>query len=61
MTWFIIVVGASFLWVLVNIANQYLVSKFSQKEKSSGGLVLFSSLRSMFISIFNVSSLYTLI
>lgn len=46
MTWFFIALGAPFLWALVNIADQYLISKYSDREKehSSGGLVLFSSL-----------------
>lgn len=46
MNWFFIALAAPFLWGLVNIADNYLVSKFSDKEKerSSGGLVLFSSL-----------------
>lgn len=46
MTWFFIALGAPFLWALVNIADNYLVGRFSDKEKerSSGGLVLFSSL-----------------
>lgn len=46
MTWFFIALAAPILWALVNIFDKFLVSKFSQKEKehSSGGLVLFSSL-----------------
>lgn len=54
MTWFFIALAAPFLWALVNIADNYLVSKFSQKEKehSSGGLVLFSSLIGLIISVF---------
>lgn len=46
MTWFFIALAAPILWGLVNIFDKYLVSKFSrkEKEKSSGGLVLFSSL-----------------
>ncbi len=54
MTWFFIALGAPFLWALVNIADNYLVSKYSEKdkEKSSGGLVLFSSLIGIFIAIF---------
>lgn len=53
MTWFFIALGAPFLWAIVNIADQFLVSKFSQKEKerSSGGLVLFSSLIGIFIAL----------
>ena len=46
MQWFFIALGAPFLWAIVNIADGYLVSKFSRKEeeRSSGGLILFSSL-----------------
>jgi len=54
MTWFFIALGAPFLWAIVNIADNYLVSHFSQKETehSSGGLVLFSSLIGLFIALF---------
>jgi len=53
MSWFLIALGAPFLWAIVNIADKYLVEKFSDrdKEKSSGGLVLFSSLIGIFIAI----------
>jgi len=53
MKWFLIALGAPFLWAIVNIADQFLVSKYSekQKERSSGGLVLFSSLIGIFIAI----------
>ncbi len=46
MNWFLIALGAPVLWALVNIADTYLVANFSHKERerSSGGLVLFSSL-----------------
>lgn len=46
MHWFFIALGAPFLWAFVNIADHYLISKYSQseKERSSGGLVIFSSL-----------------
>src|SRR3989338_5573604 len=52
MQWFFIALGAPFLWAVVNIADNYLVSRFSRKEeeRSSGGLVLFSSLIGIFIS-----------
>jgi len=54
MTWFFIALGAPFLWAIVNIADDYLVSRYSQKDKerSSGGLVLFSSLIGIFIAFF---------
>lgn len=53
MHWFFIALGAPFLWAVVNIADKYLVSKFSdkEKEKSSGALVLFSSLIGIFIAL----------
>lgn len=53
MTWFFIALGAPFLWAVVNLADNYLVSRFSNKEKerSSGGLVLFSSLIGLFIAM----------
>lgn len=44
MSWFFIALAAPFLWALVNIADQYLVAKYSEGERSSGALVLFSSL-----------------
>lgn len=44
MQWFFIALGAPFLWALVNIADQYLVAKYSTGKRGSGGLVLFSSL-----------------
>lgn len=52
MQWFFIALAAPFLWAVVNIFDKYLVSRFSQKEKerSSGGLVLFSSLIGIFIA-----------
>ncbi len=54
MNWFFIALGAPFLWAMVNIADKYLVEKFStqDKERSSGGLVLFSSLIGLVISVF---------
>lgn len=44
MQWFFIALVAPFLWALVNLADKYLVTRFSHKEeeRSSGGLVLFS-------------------
>lgn len=54
MSWFLIALGAPILWAIVNIADDYLVSKYSQKEKerSSGGLVLFSSLIGLVVAFF---------
>lgn len=53
MNWFFIALGAPFLWAIVNIADQFLVTKYSikEKERSSGGLVLFSSLIGIFIAL----------
>lgn len=51
MSWFIIAIGAPFLWAMVNIFDQYLVKKYSIGEKGSGGLVLFSSLIGVLASI----------
>ena len=53
MQWFFIALGAPFLWAIVNIADKYLVGRFSDKEKErgSGGLVLFSSLIGIVISL----------
>lgn len=52
MHWFFIALAAPFLWAFVNIADHYLISKYSQREKerSSAGLVIFSSLIGIFIA-----------
>jgi transporter family protein len=52
MQWFFIALVAPILWAFVNIADHYLISKYSQKEKerSSGGLVIFSSFIGIFIA-----------
>jgi drug/metabolite transporter (DMT)-like permease len=54
MNWFFIALAAPFLWALVNVADNYLVKRFSEKEReqSSGGLVLFSSLIGIVIAFF---------
>lgn len=68
MQWFFIALVAPFLWALVNLADKYLVTRFSRREeeRSSGGLVLFSSLIGIFIAfliwifipdVFNISFL----
>ncbi len=44
MSWFLIAIGAPFLWAFVNIADKFLVDNYSGEKKSSGSLVLFSSL-----------------
>lgn len=53
MTWFLIALVAPFLWAIVNIADQYLIANFSQREKerSSGGLVIFSSIIGIIIAL----------
>ncbi len=55
MSWFIIALGAPFLWALVNIADKFLVSNYGTKEEgessSPGSLVLFSSLIGLFASL----------
>lgn len=48
--WAIYTIFASALWALVNISDQYLVKKYSTGEKTTGGLVLFSSLIGVFIA-----------
>lgn len=52
MQWFFIALGAPFLWAFVNIADHYIIAKYSQrdKERSSAGLVIFSSLIGLFIA-----------
>ncbi len=51
MTWFLIAFAALIFWSFVNISDQYLVSKFSTGERSSGGLVLFSSLIGVVVAV----------
>ncbi len=51
MHWFFYAFIAPFLWSLVNIADQYLVAKYSGKEKSPGALVLFSSFIGVFVAL----------
>jgi len=52
MNWFFIALGAPILWAFVNIADHYLISKYRKqdKERSSGGLVIFSSFIGIIIS-----------
>lgn len=51
MNWFFIALAAPFLWALVNISDKYLVANFSSgKERSSGALVLFSSLIGLLVA-----------
>ncbi len=51
-SWFLYAIIAPFLWAVVNIADQYLIAKYSDrdKERSSGGLVIFSSLIGLLIA-----------
>ena len=60
MKWFLIALAAPFLWAFVNIADSFLIAKFSEKEKerSSGGLVLFSSLVSSYLVPLSVEHLF---
>lgn len=51
MTWFSIALAAPFLWALVNVFDQYLVTKYSTGEHGSGGLVLFSSLIGLVVAL----------
>jgi len=44
LNWFFLALVAVFLWALVNLADKYLVVNYSGEERSSGSLVLFSSL-----------------
>ncbi len=66
MNWFLIALGAPILWAVVNVADVYLVNNYSERdrERSSGGLVLFSSLMGIIVSfviyffskdVFNIS------
>ncbi|MFM7088589.1 MAG: EamA family transporter [Candidatus Paceibacterota bacterium] len=49
--WALYAIGASFLWSLVNISDQYLVSRYSTGRHTSGALVLFSSLIGIVIAL----------
>jgi drug/metabolite transporter (DMT)-like permease len=53
MQWFLIALAAPILWAFVNVADNYLVTNFSEKDKerSSAGLALFSSLVAIVISV----------
>lgn len=50
-TWFFIALAAPFLWAVANIFDQYLVTKYSNGKRGSGGLVLFSSLIGIVVAI----------
>lgn len=51
LNWFFIALAAPFLWVLVNLADKYLVINYFGQEKSPGSLVLFSSLIGIIASL----------
>lgn len=51
MQWFFIALSAPFLWALVNISDQYLVTRYSTSKRGSGGLVLFSSLIGILVAV----------
>jgi drug/metabolite transporter (DMT)-like permease len=51
MNWFFIALCAQFLWSLVNISDQYLVAKYSIGERTSGGLIFFSTIIGFFVTI----------
>lgn len=50
MTWFLIAIGAPILWAFVNVADKYLVEKYSTGHHDSGGLIIFSSLIGILIA-----------
>ncbi|KKR79477.1 MAG: hypothetical protein UU24_C0007G0004 [Candidatus Nomurabacteria bacterium GW2011_GWA2_40_9] len=51
MNWFLIALVAPFLWAVVNIIDQYLIKKYTDNNrKSTGALVLFSSLIGLFFA-----------
>ena len=54
MHWFLIALAAPFLWALVNVADKYLVVNYGGgggQHRSSGSLVLFSSLIGIFVAL----------
>lgn len=51
MYWFFIALGAPILWAMVNIADQYLVSHYTEGEQGSAGLVIFTSLIGIFVAL----------
>ena len=68
MNWFFFALLAPVMWAVVNVADKYLVAKFSEqeKERSSGGLVLFSSFIALIIALLikffvpNISNISTI-
>lgn len=51
MNWFFIALVAPFLWSIVNVSDKYLVSKYSKKERDSGGLIIFISIIGIFAAL----------
>jgi len=51
MSWFFIALAAPFLWSLVNIIDQYLVTKYVKKQSGFGGLIIFISLVGIPVSL----------
>ncbi|MFA6324899.1 MAG: DMT family transporter [Candidatus Paceibacterota bacterium] len=51
MIWFFIALGATLLWAVANITDEFLVKKYSIGERGSGGLVLFTCLMGIFLAI----------
>jgi len=42
MNWFLIAIGATLLWAISNIVDEFIVKKYSIGKRGSGGLVLFT-------------------
>ena len=51
MTWFFIALIATFLWAISNIADEFIVKKYSLGKRGSGGLVLFTCLMGIFMTV----------
>ncbi len=52
MQWLLLTLGATFLWSVVNISDQFLVRKYGNGRFASGSLAIFSSLIGIFVAIF---------
>ncbi|NVN96739.1 DMT family transporter [Candidatus Nomurabacteria bacterium] len=51
MNWFLIALGATFLWALSNIVDEFIVKKYSIGKRGSGGLVLFTCFMGVFMAV----------
>ena len=51
MNWFFIALIATFLWGISNIADEFIVKKYSIGKRGSGGLVLFTSFMGILMAI----------